>query len=271
MSEYASMATTRTAHPVLPLKILLVEDQPLDAELLIAVLEHAGYSLAPIERVETAEQFLHQLALRPDVILCDYRLPAFSAMEALGLLQERRLHIPFIIVSGTIGEETAVEAIKSGADDYLLKDRLGRLGTAIAHAIEEKKLRVAAERAEENLRESEFKYRCLFEHLLDAAYLCDAVTGRIIDTNARGEAVLGLERGAILGSLLGQIVPASVWASLQAFVRSENDALSDLPAEIAGRGDRVTTVRISATIVAIRQRRLLFTFFREVAPAFPSR
>jgi PAS domain S-box-containing protein len=249
--------------PRVPLKILLVEDQPLDAELLIAALENAGYSLAPFERVDTPEEFIRQLESQPDVILCDYQLPRFGALEALRLLNASKHRVPFIIVSGTIGEETAVEAIKNGAADYLLKDRLGRLGPAVAHAIEEAKLRGAAERAEENLRESEFKYRCVFEHLLDAAYLCDAVSGRIIDTNARGEAILGLERAAILGAPLARFIPPSAWVALQGFVASQANSLSDLPTEITGRDAR-RAVRLSATIVAIRHRRLLLTFLREV-------
>src|SRR3954464_3951858 len=92
----------------IPLRILLVEDQPLDAELVIAALEQAGYSLAPFERVETAGEFLKQLPLRPDVILCDYQLPGFGALEALRLRNESKTRVPFIIVSGTIGEDTAV-------------------------------------------------------------------------------------------------------------------------------------------------------------------
>jgi PAS domain S-box-containing protein len=253
---------TRSAASLVPLKILLVEDQPLDAELIVAALERSGYTVAPVERVETPEQFSAQLELSPDIILCDYGLPRFNALEALRLLEARRLSIPFIIISGSIGEETAVEAIKRGADDYLLKDRLGRLGPAVAQAMAKNKLRAAAERAEEDLRQSEFKYRCLFEHLLDAAFLCDAATGRIIDTNERGEALLGLERSAILGSRLGHFIPPATWNALQAFAQSKADLVSGVETEITGPEGNAMPMHISATIVAIYARRLLFTFFR---------
>src|SRR3989337_1860871 len=127
--------------PSAPLKIILVEDQPMDAELVVAALERAGTAFSPIKLVTTEAQLIEELAHSPDLILCDYSLPGFNAMGALRVVKERKLLIPFIIISGSIGEETAVEAIKAGADDYLLKDRLGRLGTAIAHAVEEKRLR----------------------------------------------------------------------------------------------------------------------------------
>src|SRR5690606_37423479 len=125
------------------LRILLVEDQTLDAELMIMELKRSGYATSTVVRVENPDDFNAELSQAPDVILCDYALPTFSAPEALRIVQQRQLDIPFIVVSGSIGEEIAVEAIKNGADDYLLKDRLGRLGAAVSQAVEEKKLRDA--------------------------------------------------------------------------------------------------------------------------------
>lgn len=249
--------------PAAPLHLLIVEDKPLDAELMLAELQRSGLPLADTPRVETAGEYIAALDTRPDAILCDYSLPRFSAPDALHLLRERQLDIPFIIVSGSIGEETAVEAIKSGADDYLLKDRLGRLVPSILQAIEEKKLRAAALRAEEDLRQSEFKYRCLFEHLPDAGFLCDARTGKIIDVNRRGEQLLGRERASILGLRLRQFLSETASQTLLAADAAAPPA--PFASSVTGAQGRQIPVQISATFVPLYGRRLLLTFFRETA------
>ena len=246
-----------------PLRILLVEDHPIDAELVIAALERSGVGVSSVRVVAGEARFVAELAEAPDLILCDYNLPSFDAMEALRLLKERKLHIPFIIISGSIGEETAVEAIKAGADDYLLKDRLGRLAPAISRAVEEKQLRAGAERAEENLRQSEYKYRCLFDHLLDAAFLCDSLSGRIIDTNRRGVSLLKMERTEILGARLDRFIPANAWLLLQGLAAAESGAVSEHASNVLVPDGAELPVEISATNVEIHSRRLLFVFMRQ--------
>jgi PAS domain S-box-containing protein len=116
------------------ISVLIVEDRKTDAEEMIELLRREGIDIQA-DRVETRDAFLDALSKPYDVILADYRLPQFSGMEALELLRERHLRIPFILVSGAVGEEIAVSAIKNGADDYLLKDRLTRLGPAVKQAI----------------------------------------------------------------------------------------------------------------------------------------
>ncbi len=134
-----------------PLRVLLVEDSADDAELLLRELRRGPWNVSSA-RVENSQQMLGALdAGAWDVVLADYSLPAFGGMEALSLLKRRRLDTPFILVSGTIGEETAVEALKSGADDYLMKDRLGRLVPAVRRSLEEAASRAARRRAEEGL------------------------------------------------------------------------------------------------------------------------
>ncbi len=128
--------------PECTLRILHVEDNPSDARLVRHELERAGFSVA-VTRVETEADYLAGLDARPHVILCDYNLPAFDAPRALELSRQRSLDIPFLIITGAIGEETAVRAIKLGANDYLLKDRLGRLGVAVRQALEQQSLREA--------------------------------------------------------------------------------------------------------------------------------
>jgi diguanylate cyclase (GGDEF)-like protein/PAS domain S-box-containing protein len=121
------------------LRILLLEDRDLDAEVVRIELKRAGFD-AEVTRVITEAEY--RVALKPgyDLILSDYALPQFSGIRALAILKESGLDVPFILVSGTIGEEAAVEAMQNGASDYLIKDRLGRLGNSIRQTLEKKRL-----------------------------------------------------------------------------------------------------------------------------------
>jgi two-component system, sensor histidine kinase and response regulator len=129
------------------LRVLILEDNPADAELVLHALRRAGYD--PIaDRVETEQDYRDRLQPAPEIILADYSMPELDAMRALEILQECRLDIPFIIVSGTIGEELAVRVMQQGATDYIIKDRLGRLGQAVTHALEKKLQRKATQLVE---------------------------------------------------------------------------------------------------------------------------
>ena len=140
--------------PPVRLRILMLEDNPADAELVLAELQHAGID-AETTRVITREDFEARLDPCPDAILSDYQLPLWNGLDALQLVRGRGLDVPFVLVSGTIGEDVAVEAMRKGADDYLLKDRLSRLGGALGQALERKRLRQEALHAAEALRERE--------------------------------------------------------------------------------------------------------------------
>jgi PAS domain S-box-containing protein len=145
-----------------PLRVLILEDRPADALLMVHELRRAGFD--PVwQRVETEEDYVAHLQAHLDVILADYSLPQFNAMEALQLLQARGGDTPFVIVSATIGEELAVSAMKQGAADYLLKDRLARLGPAVARALQEVSERRARQQAEAALRASEARFRLVAE------------------------------------------------------------------------------------------------------------
>src|SRR5690242_5236094 len=123
----------------IPLNVLLVEDSPDDADLVLAELRRAGFE-PKWKRVETEPDFLAELNNAPDIILSDFAMPQFNGLQAADILRERELDIPFILISGTLGEERAVEAMKHGVTDYLLKDRLSRLGKAVEQALKEKRL-----------------------------------------------------------------------------------------------------------------------------------
>ena len=137
------------------LRILLLEDNPLDAELVEELLE--SDRLHPeITRVQTRAEFLAALGEpRIDLILADYKLPAFDGLSALSLAREARPDTPFIFVSGTLGEEVAIEAVKIGATDYVVKSRLSRLVPSVRRALREAEERLRRKKAEEALRQSE--------------------------------------------------------------------------------------------------------------------
>ena len=139
----------------IPLRILLLQDNPSDAELILNALRHTKFAPVAV-RVETEQTFRTQLALTPlpDVILADFSTPEFDALSALKILNQLRSEIPFILVSRTIGEERAVEVMKHGAADYIMKDRLARLGQAVAQALEQKRLREDKRQADLSLIQS---------------------------------------------------------------------------------------------------------------------
>ena len=150
-----------------PLRVLLVEDQLGDARLIENELVRGGFEPV-MQRVESEAAFRGGLDQQPDVILCDFILPCFSGTQALAILQERSLDIPFILVSGNINDELAVEAIKQGAADYLFKDRLGRLGGSVHQALAARRMREEKRAAEQALRASEERHRQLVELSPDA-------------------------------------------------------------------------------------------------------
>ncbi len=130
---------------------MIVEDSPDDAELLLAELRRDGFTPRST-RVETEPEFLAELEKNPDIIFSDYSMPSFNGLRAAELLQESGLNIPFILVSGTMGEELAVQAMKRGATDYLLKDRIARLGIVVDHALEQKQMREERRRTDEKIK-----------------------------------------------------------------------------------------------------------------------
>jgi signal transduction histidine kinase len=137
-----------------PLKVLIVEDCEDDAVLTVRELRRGGLDVAS-ERVDTAANMKVALSRQPwDVVIADYAMPHFSGLDALEVLKETRLDLPFIIVSGTIGEDVAVEAMQRGAHDYLMKGKLARLVPAVERELREAEVRKQQRQAEEDLRKA---------------------------------------------------------------------------------------------------------------------
>ena len=142
--------------PEAPLRILFVEDNPSDAKLLDHELRRGGLSFVS-SCVDSETEYLAELVTEPDIVLCDWQMPQFDSLRALALLQERWPDTPFILVSGSIGEEAAVNIIKRGACDYVLKDRLGRLVVAVSQALSRRDLQKKSRLADEARRQSEIQ------------------------------------------------------------------------------------------------------------------
>ncbi len=182
-----------------PLRVLLVEDRPTDAELIVRQLKRAGFDPS-WHRVENEQEFVAALDPTLDVILADFNMPQFSAPRALDLLKARDLDVPFIVVSGSIGEETAVQVLKSGASDYLLKDRLARLGQAVQRAIDERRLQQAKHEAERALNAAEERTRFALEASRVGTWEADVTTG-VARWSEIQEALHGLPAGTFGGTL----------------------------------------------------------------------
>ena len=180
------------------LRILIVEDVAADAELELREFGRAGIAYE-YRRVETAAGYRQELdEFKPQVILSDFSMPQFDGMEALAIARQSHPHIPFIFVSGTLGEVHAVRALKNGATDYVVKNNLIRLPAAVERAISEAQERRARQEAERELRENESKYRDLIEQASDGIFATDE-DGRFLLLNSHCSNVLGYAKSELIG------------------------------------------------------------------------
>jgi PAS domain S-box-containing protein len=213
------------------LHLLILEDVATDAELIEVELRRAQLSFSS-RRVETRESFLAALdEFAPDVILADYSLPQFNALEALRLLREHRLSVPFILVTGTQTEQIAVECMREGADDYILKDTLKRLPSAVRNALRKHETELEMQRAEEALRRSEERYRLLTENTRDLISLLDR-RGRVLYASPSSQELLGYTPEELRArGLLAVIHPDDHDTAINAFRLAMSDR-SSRPAEL---------------------------------------
>lgn len=188
------------------LRILHLEDDAKDRILIRSVLESEKI-LCHITAVDKRRDFTEQLQNKAlDLILSDYTLPDFDGLSALVIAKEQRPEVPFIFVSGTMGEEFAIECLKRGAMDYVLKSRLSRLGPAVRRALQEVRLRNERRTVENALRANEEKFRCLFHHSNDGIVLWDE-TDCLIDVNQKALDLLQYEKSELLALKLPDLFP----------------------------------------------------------------
>ena len=191
------------------LRILILEDVPTDAELMKHELKKGGI-LFTSRLVETKEGFLRELReFTPDIILSDYKMPQFDGMTALSLTKEFAPNIPFIIVTGSMNEETAVACMKAGAADYVIKDHLARISLAVKGALRNKQVKEEKERLQEALWNSAREWRTAFDALNDPLVLMD-LEGRIRRCNKGMANLLGKAFSEIIGRNCCEIVHGRV-------------------------------------------------------------
>ena len=204
------------------LNALILEDVENDALLMVRELKRHGFDVS-WKRVQDGETFRASLDEQIwDVVLADYNLPDYSATEALVVFKECGIDIPFIVISGTVGEDIAVKTIKLGSHDYIMKDALLRLGPAVEREIDNAKVRRGHRESQREVEKNERQLRTLFEHSPDAMGIVDMQTGCFVDVNQRATQLIGLDRDAML-----QIGPIDVSPNHQPDGRNSRQALSE--------------------------------------------
>ena len=207
------------------LRILMVEDVVQDATLVEHTLRSSGFDFV-FKRVDTEVDFVQQLdKFHPSVILSDHGLPAFDGFSALSLAQKQAPDVPFIFVTGSLGEEMTIKALKSGATDFILKHRLPSLPPAIHRALRQVDFRVQRKKAEEALQSSEERYRSLVELSPDALFV--EIEERVVFINSAGVKLLGAASpDQIVGRELKELFRAEDWPAAADLLRElREDAL----------------------------------------------
>jgi PAS domain S-box-containing protein len=196
------------------LRILMIEDEAHDASLVEHTLKQEGFAFT-FRRVETQATFLRELQrFKPSVILSDHGLPAFDGFTALSLAQEKAPDVPFIFVTGSLGEEMAIKALKSGAADFVLKHRLPTLASAVHRALRQAEFRIQRRHAEEALHSSEERYRSLVDLSPDTLFV--QTDEKIVFINSAGIKLFGAARAEdLIGKPIRDLVHPDYWPLVQ--------------------------------------------------------
>ena len=251
------------------LRVLIVEDSEFDAQMMVSLLRKAGYDLT-FQRVETGAAMESALAeARWDIVLADYNLPQFNAPAALDLLKASGLDLPFIIVSGGIGEDIAVAAMKAGAHDYMMKGNLQRLVPAVERELREASNRASKRVSEKALLESELRYRLLWETSPDAVILMDA-SGTIHFANPAVRALFGYAPEEVINHNLDMLQPDRLrgmhQAAIERYIRSGSKKLNWRATETVGlrKDGAEIPIEVSFTDMELNGERRFVGFFRDV-------
>ncbi len=181
------------------LKVLILEDLPSDAELAQRELRVVLKNDPTVKVVDTEDGFVKALKVfKPDLIISDYRLPTFDGLSALKIRQDISPYTPFVMLTGSVNEEIAVECMKAGADDYVIKEHIKRLGPAVLNSLEKKKNEQERRWAKKELISSEERLKILFESAPDAYYMSD-LKGTFLDGNKAAEDLMGYKKEELIG------------------------------------------------------------------------
>jgi two-component system, LuxR family, sensor kinase FixL len=252
-----------------PLRVVLLEDSEDDAQLILHELRRAAF-MPTGERVETEPDFCARLDPAPDLILADYHQPQFDALRALKLVRERGLDVPVIVVTGALGDEAAVECLKLGACDYLLKDRLARLGQAVVHALEQKQSRDDKRWTEQALRNSEARLTAILETAVDAIITIDQ-RGMVESVNPAAERLFGYAVREIRGKNVNILMPPPYQEEheryLDRYLTTGCKKIIGIGREVVGLKNDGTTFPMELTVseVQLGDRRIFTGIMRDIS------
>ncbi len=246
------------------LRVIIIEDSEFDAIIMAEVLEQGGYELE-YERVETPHELREALKNRDwDLILSDYNLPDFNAPAALEIVKSSNLDLPFIIISGGIGEDVAVAAMKSGAHDYLMKGQLARLVVAVEREIRDAATRKARKKAEGELKENELRYRLLWENSKDGVVLMDE-QGSILFSNPAVSTMFGYSPNELLGNKLSMLLFDDKGSGSEHGISSVDLTLRQLQEVVGKRQDDARfPVEMSCSSLEMHGRLMMAAFLRDI-------
>jgi PAS domain S-box-containing protein len=247
--------------------VLFLEDNPKDADVCRELIIDSGYNLN-MDITATEKEFESFLSTRKyDVILADFKLPGFDAFGALRLCNKICPDVPFICVSGTIGEEIAVELLKLGAVDYIMKDRIDRLPFAIKKAIDDAKEKESRQKAEILLTASEMQYRRLFESAKDGILILNVETGKIVDVNPFLIELLGYSKEEFLEKeILGIGFFKNIVANKEKFIelqQKEYIRYENLPLETSD--GRKINVEFVSNVYLVDQHKVIQFNIRDIS------
>lgn len=248
-----------------PIRLLHLEDSPRDAELILDWLKADGLDC---EIILVGNRQAYESALEQggfDAILCDNNLPDYDGRSALAQARAKQPATPFIFISGTLDEEVAVEYLKTGATDYILKEHLIRLGAAVRRALADAAKAAELKRAEEAMWESESKYRQLVEGLSDAAFLADEQNGRILDVNPQAALLLGRTRKEILGTKIEAVHTQETSAAFRQWLQTmkEPGRAPNWDGEIVRADGKGVPVRVTASPLTFHHRLLALFLYSD--------
>jgi len=250
------------------LAVLLLEDNPVDAELVIRKLKSAGLQVI-VDGARSAREFQERVQQKAyDIILGDYRIPGWTGLDAVKWLRSSGINTPFILVTGTLGDELAIECLKSGINDYVLKDNLERLPTALRRALAEQALREERDHAEDELRKSEEQYRLLFQANPHPMWVFDAETLRFLAVNDAALHHYGYSLTEFLNMTVKDIRPTEELLQFKESVESRRHSAAfgfySEPWKHKKKDGTVIDVEVSAQAITFRGRRAKLVMVNDV-------
>ncbi len=252
------------------IKILFVEDIISDYELAVHEISKEGITFNSI-RVQTQEEFLKGLnEFKPDIIISDYMLPVFDGLTALHLTLEHTSNTPFIVLTGSMNEATAVNCMKKGASDYVIKEHITRLPHAIIEALQRKETIIAKELAEIELKESEERFRHLFDTSPDAMFLIDPysvdVLHKIVDCNESACKMNGYTKSELIGKTIDtlNLLPGTKENNIAYFNKIKENRVLKYETMHRHKDGHIFPVEVMTSILLVKGRELILGVDRDI-------